>query len=520
MFRMWGLFILAFFLRIAQCGNHTDPLPINPIAVTTMDNDTLKNRKPAVAGTFYPANQKELELNLERLFSTGTPSLKLDNIVAIITPHAGYVYSGSVAASGFNQLPPEAGYKNVFIIGSSHHSNFDGAALYSDGNFITPLGVARVNLPLTKKLIEDNPREFYSLPEVHINEHSLEVQVPFLQYIYKDNIQIVPIVIATNRTGTIKKIAEALSPYFNSENLFVISTDFSHYPEYEAANMIDGLTAKAIIRNNPGDFLEVLETNEDKDIKNLATSICGWTSVLMLLYITEHMENVKYYQINYMNSGDMAYGNKSRVVGYHAIAITNSKNGVVSADMESGSQFSLTEQEKKTLLRIARVTIETYLKNGKTPEPESSQLTDNMKIPAGAFVTLNKHGNLRGCIGQFQSDKPLYTTIQELAISSATRDYRFPKVTQDELTALDIEISILTPLRRIYSIDEIELGRHGIYIKKDGKSGTFLPQVATQTGWDLENFLGHCARDKAGIGWNGWKDAELYTYEAYIFAEN
>ena len=138
---------------------------------------------------------------------------------------------------------------------------------------------------------------------------------------------------------------------------------------------------------------------------------------------------------------------------------------------------------------------------------------------AGAFVTLHTSGKLRGCIGRFDVDEPLYKIVQEMAIASATRDYRFAPVTAAELSEINIEISVLTPLRKIQSIDEIVLGKHGIYIKKGMQSGTFLPQVATDTKWSLEEFLGHCARDKAGIGWDGWKDAEIFIYEAIVFSE-
>jgi hypothetical protein len=484
-----------------------------------MDKDSIINRKPAVAGTFYPANPVELKLQLEKLFSSGMPAKKLGHVAAIISPHAGYVYSGIVAASGYNQLSQEVVYDNVFIIGSSHHASFDGASLYSDGNFITPMGLVKVNLPLTRKLIDDHPLIFKSLPEVQENEHGLEVQLPFLQYLYKEKLQIVPIVIATNRTSTIQKIAEALIPYFTGNNLFVISTDFSHYPEYESACTVDEKTAKSIISNSSADFIKVIDENAAEGIGNLATSICGWTSVLMLLKITENMGEIRYHEIQYMNSGDVSYGDKNRVVGYHAIAVTYNRINTVDGEEKTVKPFSLSHQEKEVCLRIARVTLENYLKIGKIPDPETSVITENLKIPAGAFVTLTKEGKLRGCIGQFQTEKPLYKTIQELAVSSATRDYRFTKVTENELGQLKIEISVLTPLHKIHSIEEIELGRHGIYLKKDGKSGTFLPQVATQTGWDLENFLGHCSHDKAGMGWEGWKDAEIFTYEAYVFGE-
>ena len=181
--------------------------------------------------------------------------------------------------------------------------------------------------------------------------------------------------------------------------------------------------------------------------------------------------------------------------------------------------FNLNQKEKETLLKLARQTIKNYLVKQENFVLQETDLTDNLMANAGAFVTLHKAGRLRGCIGSFSTNEPLHKTIQSMSISAATRDYRFEPVSPDEVDKLHIEISVLTPMQRISSIDEIELGRHGIYIKKGFNAGTFLPQVATDTGWTLEEFLGHCARDKAHIGWTGWEDAEIYTYEAFVFEE-
>jgi AmmeMemoRadiSam system protein A len=152
-------------------------------------------------------------------------------------------------------------------------------------------------------------------------------------------------------------------------------------------------------------------------------------------------------------------------------------------------------------------------------EVDPATLGDALRMPCGAFVTINKHGTLRGCIGRFDASEPLYKVVQEMVIASATRDYRFRPVEEGEVKDLEIEISVLTPMRKISSIDEFQLGKQGIYIRKGSRSGTFLPQVAQETGWTREEFLGHCAQDKAGIGWNGWKDAEWYVYEALVFGE-
>jgi hypothetical protein len=199
------------------------------------------------------------------------------------------------------------------------------------------------------------------------------------------------------------------------------------------------------------------------------------------------------------------------VVGYYAVAVR--------AKQAEEPQFGLNDEEKKSLLGIARSTLDEYLISGKTPEVNRAELTSNLKTRCGAFVTLNKNHELRGCIGRFDASDELYRVVQEMAIAEATQDYRFSPVQPQELRSLEIEISVLTPLRRIDSPDEFELGRQGIYIRKGGRSGTFLPQVAAETGWTKEEFLGHCAQDKAGIGWDGWKDAELFVYEALVFGE-
>jgi AmmeMemoRadiSam system protein B/AmmeMemoRadiSam system protein A len=486
----------------------------------------LTDREPVVAGQFYPGRSDELNTELINLFSEAEPRKVKGEVMAILSPHAGYVFSGGVAASSFNQINPKKKYDIIFVIGSSHRAAFEGASIYNKGNYVTPLGTVNVDLKTANTLINKYD-VFKYRSDAHSYEHSLEVQLPFLQHIMETGFKIVPIVIGTQYAETCKKIAAALEPYFTTDNLFVISTDFSHYPSYEDACKVDNLTASAIISNNPDELLKTLKKNSQMNIPNLATSICGWTSVLTLMYITQDMPGVKYYPVVYKNSGDARYyGDKSRVVGYYSIAVakedteTTISSEKASENNPKKKDFELTAEDKKILLDIARNTVEEYVENREIPPVNTRGFSSNLLTNTGAFVTLHKKGNLRGCIGRFEPDIPLYKVVQEMAVSAATRDFRFSPVKSDELDDIDIEISVLTPLRKIDSVDEIELGRHGIYIKKGYSSGTFLPQVATQTGWSLEEFLGHCSRDKAGIGWEGWKDADIYVYEAIIFSEN
>jgi len=478
------------------------------------NNAPLKqgDRPPAVAGSFYPSDPEELKKMLADLFAKAKPA-SVKNVQAIICPHAGYVFSGIVAASSFNQIDPLKKYDNIFVIGSSHRVSFMGASIYTQGDYVTPLGHVTINTELAKKLIKENPVFIFN-PDADKSEHSVEVQIPFLQYHMKNGIRIVPIILGTQSEQTCQKIAQALKPYFNENNLFVISSDFSHYPSYSDAQANDKRTCDAIITGSPDNLMRVLKDNEQKDIPNLATSLCGWTSVLTLLDITGNDPAYHFTPVFYQNSGDSKYADKSQVVGYWSVAVTHKENL-----QKTPSEFNFTNAEKKELLKIARNTLEKYIPDHVRPVIDAKGLAANLKMKAGAFVTLKENGDLRGCVGRFTSDDPLYLVIQEMAIASSTEDNRFPPVSANEISKLEIEISVLSPMKKINSIDEIILGKHGIYIKKGWNSGTFLPQVANETGWTREDFLGHCARDKAGIGWDGWKNAEIYIYEASVFSE-
>lgn len=495
--------LLSFFL-FSNCKSHTNP----PVIMN--DPDTLQNRQPAVAGSFYPSNPAEIQRMLKQFFAKA-PAHETDlNVMAIISPHAGYVFSGEVAAASFNQIDSAKHYKTIFIIGSSHRNSFSGASVYSIGNYITPLGTVKTDFEIAEKLVSEN-KDLSFDPQYHKGEHSIEVQIPFLQYFLKTDIKIVPILLGTQDSKTCQQIAKALKPYFTADNLFVISTDFSHYPAYNDAVKTDKNIADAIITNNPDKFLDAVESCTEKKVANLSTGCCSWPSVITLMYLTEGMPGINYKQVLYKNSGDSDYGEKNQVVGYYAISVLQEKE----------NKFLLTDSQKKELLKIARTTIQTYLQENRIPDIDVATLSPALRSKAGAFVTLNRHGELRGCIGHFEADNPLFKIVQQMAVASATQDYRFSTVTPLEMKLIDIEISVLTPMHKINNVNQIRLGTDGIYIKKGSRSGTFLPQVATETGWSLEDFLGHCARDKAGIGWDGWKDkdTEIFVYQAFVFGE-
>ena len=464
-----------------------------------------QKREAAVAGKFYPATKQKLRYELGHLFKTAKKREENPyRLQALISPHAGYIFSGEVAASAFNQIPENSSFKKIFVIGSSHRHRFNGGAIYNRGNYETPLGEIQVDTELANQLINSS-KIIIEKTKVHELEHSLEVQLPFLQYKLGNNFTLVPIILGTENPDVCKQLAETLNPWFTPENLFVFSTDFSHYPEYTDANKTDFLTAQAICSNNPQKLLQVLEEHKSKNITNLATPLCGWTSILTLLYLTEK-QNILFEKLEYKNSGDAEiYGDKNQVVGYWAIAAYH-KTG----------ELYITEEEKQELLEKARSAITHFIKTGKKGKiapPVSNGIINEI---TGAFVSIYVKNKLRGCIGGFARKKTLNEMVQSMAVLSAC-DIRFDGLSEKELQEMQLEISVLSPLKKIESANEIQLGKHGIYIKKGLNTGTFLPQVAAKTGWDVEKFLGHCSRDKAGLGWSGWKTAELFTYEAVVF---
>ncbi len=474
-----------------------------------MSKETQKTRKPAVAGSFYPASAKEIKSMLGGwLHLSGNNALTPPR--AIIVPHAGYVFSGEVAASAYNRIPSGHQYKRVFLLGPSHRAGFAGASVDTVYSFAeTPLGKVPIDTSLGKRLISEGKGAFTFWSEAaHDGEHCLEVQLPFLQMVFGDVPPIVPIVIGTERLSVIQNIAKALEPYFNEDNLFIISSDFSHYPSYEDARSSDLYLAETITTGGLEEFLEALRQIDKKDFPGQGTAACGACAIAVLLEMMDAQgrDSFSAEHVMYRNSGDSIYGDKDRVVGYNSIVFTSSDH-----------LFHFTQEEKEKMIATARASIYSYL--GLKYDGDDSPVGVLKEKGYGVFVTLNLNGNLRGCIGRFTSPSSLHSTIREMARSAAFDDPRFPALSKKEAPEIEIEVSVLSPLKRIQSIDEFKLGRDGIYMIKGYNHGTFLPQVAKETGWNTEEFLGHCARDKAGIGYYGWKDAELYTYQTEVVKE-
>ncbi len=476
-----------------------------------------KDRQPAVAGSFYPSGSEKLRSDLQELFGKCNGPVPGTTVRAIIVPHAGYVYSGHTAAAAFSAIPADAEYNNIFLIGASHRFAFEGAAVFTSGDMVTPLGKVPVNRQTGEKLIDES-RYFFTRDDAHNPEHSLEVELPFIQYHFKKTPSVIPILIGTRDKNILISLASSLKPYFTANNLFVISSDFSHYPSYSDAVKTDRKTSDAIVSGDPDALMKAVKNAETSGVEGLATAMCGWTAGMVLMYLTEGDGSLHYRNAEYTNSGDSRFGDRQQVVGYNAI-IVEKKAISVESQAKDKESLVLSSEEKETLLGIARESIKAGLNDTKPGTPDARKLTSALREPLGAFVTITVRGNLRGCIGRFTSPDPLYRVVEVMAREAAFGDPRFPALSAKEYPEIKLEISVLGPMKKISNISEIVIGKHGIYLKKGIMSGTLLPQVASERGWTVTEFLGYCARDKAGIGWDGWKNAEIFVYEALVFGE-
>jgi len=456
-----------------------------------------EDRECVVCGSFYPKEKQKLQEEIKQAFASAK-SLPQKNVQAIIVPHAGYIYSADVAATAYKTLDKK--YKNIFIIGSSHHINFNGVSIYNEGDYTTPLGKVKSNHTIIAKLLEKDFIVYNK--KAHAQEHTIEVQLPFLQTLYQKDLQIIPIVVATSELQTIQKLVHTLKPYFTEENLFVISTDLSHFPNYTDANCVDMELLHSIEKNNIQTFIETLQDPKRHSIPNLQTSACGYSSVLTLLELTQD-QPYRYELLAYKNSGDTLHGDKNRVVGYGAMRVYK-------------NDFFISSQEKQTIKEIAKLTLYEAVIENKRATIDIKELPPLLHQHLGAFVTLYLDGKLKGCIGRFEPNQPLYEVIQDMSIAASRYDKRFTPVKAKELKNVKIEISLLSP-RKKTTMQDIVIGEDGIYVEYGTKSGTYLPHVATQMGWDTEQFVKSCCKEKAGMTQEECTKATLYSYKALVF---
>ncbi|MGV8124171.1 MAG: AmmeMemoRadiSam system protein B [Candidatus Xenobiia bacterium LiM19] len=486
-------------------------------AVTEKSREKGPVKAPEYAGQFYPSEPSELSALISGFLEKAAPRKEKGTIAALICPHAGYVYSGQIAAYGYKLIEGKP-YSTVVVIAPTHHCDFKGFAIYGKGSFQTPLGSIAINEKMAGKLKESC--RCVTFDETPFNqEHSLEVQLPFLQTVLK-RFTIVPVIAGDAGPDDCRSFAEALKKYsIVGKTLVIASSDMSHYYPYRTAVTMD---KKALAR------VEKMEA--EGLLKDTQSGICEYCGIRPVLTAMAYAKEMKAHPVvlSYANSGDTA-GDKSRVVGYSSVAFyTEETKTDVTKEAESvhsehvKTEEFITPEDRKMLLAMARETLEEYLRNGKPPTFfKDSPIPENLKKEAGMFVTLHSKGQLRGCIGYVVGREALHKAVVSLAISSATQDPRFYPVKFEELKDIDIEISVMSPLVKVAGADDIVMGTHGVYIKKGFHSGLFLPQVATETGWDKTTFLRQLCSGKAGLPADAWKDrdTEIYVFTADIFGE-
>jgi len=464
-------------------------------------------RQPAVAGQFYPAAPDELGRMIDQYLAQAAGPVVSGQIVALIAPHAGYVYSGPVAAYSYAQLKGLK-YDRVVVIAPSHFESFAFNSVYDGDAYATPFGNVPIDKEFATKLAKSNSLIQLSSrghkPAQQQGEHAVEVELPFLQRVL-GNFKLVPIVMGEQNYDIERALGVSLAKLLKGTNntLIIASSDLSHYHSYDDATKMDQKTLKTIER---WDYLSL-----SRDFEMRSLEACGGGPIVATMIAAERLGARQARILKYANTGDVT-GDHNRVVGYSAVALTKAANSSASA-----SAFSLTPNDKAFLLRLARTSVETAVHDGKLydpPAPDSPALLEDH----GAFVTLKEKGDLRGCIGLITAVKPLYLVVRDAAVSAALRDPRFRPVSTGELSQLQYEISVITPFHRVLDVRDIQVGRDGLFMIQGQYEGILLPQVPTEQGWDRKTFLEETCL-KAGLPRQAWQDdtTDIFAFSALVF---
>ena len=492
-----------------------------PAGASAPTNQTRHVRAPAVAGVFYPGDAAELSRSIDGYLAAAT-NRPIANLKALICPHAGYPYSGPVAAHAYKLL---AGldFQTVVLLGPSHYAQFQGGSVAAADAYATPLGTVEIS-PKAKSLARCPPYVLEAkclvqrpgwwtqaskpAPEAGEDtpdtwEHSIEVQVPFLQKTLK-NFTILPVVFGPTDPAA---AARVLAEHLDDTTLIVASSDLSHYLPYAQAKEMDARTIRNICA------LETSRLGHD--------DACGLTPVLTLM----HLARLKGWQAELLdarNSGDTA-GDKSRVVGYAAIAFHGPAREAASEAAREPAR--LNASERKQLLGLARQALGEAVKTGRRPAVDAAQFSAELRRKQGCFVTLTQKGELRGCIGHIFPQEPLWQGILDNAQNAALRDPRFAPVTAGEVAGIQIEISVLSePVPLEFKspedlLNKLQPHRDGVVLQVRGQGSTFLPQVWEQLP-DKVEFLEHLSQ-KAGCPRGAWREAgtRVMIYHAEAFKE-
>lgn len=471
--------------------------------------------RSGIAGTWYSAEKEALAKQVEDVFK-GAEAKPEKDIIALILPHAGYQYSGSTAAAGLRRL--ENRYKRVIVIGPSHRIGMEEMLCVARAAQIeTPLGKIPQDLAFINKLLKYPI--FQQFPDVIQNEHSTQIELPLLQK-QLGSFDVVLIVAGQCSQETIKRGAEILKGLVDEDTLVVVSSDFTHYGQsYRYVPFKDNIPEK-LKELDMGAYkkIEALDSSGFlRYIGDTGDTICGYVPIAILLSMAD--KGTKVELVKYATSGSMS-GDFSQSVSYCAIAMKGAWRQVAQAQQQPASG-KLSEEDKKVLLKLARKTIEYCLR--KRAVPEANELgvavSEAMKQPRAAFVTLTKNKMLRGCIGDIFPRQPLYKSVMANAINAAINDTRFKSMEISECNDISIEISALTVPEPVKSAKDIRIGIDGVILSKSGRTAVFLPQVAVEQHWGLEEMLSNLS-EKAGLAADAWKEgAKFLVFQAEVFGE-
>jgi MEMO1 family protein len=472
--------------------------------------------KSSLAGKWYPTDANTLDKQIGDFFQKAKVE-PIDNVIALILPHAGYQFSGQTAAMGLKTTDKK--YKRVIIIGPSHYVPMEEILSVPRVTYYqTPLGLMPVDIEFVDKLLQ-YPM-FRNVPQANEYEHSTQIQMPLLQHQLKD-FRIVPIVAGTCSLETINKAADILKSLVDDDTLVIASSDFVHYgPNYDYVPFKDDVPNQIKkLDTDAYKFIAALDYKGFLDYqRKTGATICGYVPIAILLAMMPSSTQAKL--INRTSSGELM-GDSTNSVSYLSIAFSGTWSAAAKTPLQAGSD-NLTQDDKSQLLALARKTIVYYLTKGRSPQESDLdiKISDAMKEPRAAFVTLEENNELRGCIGDIFPHQPLYKSVIANAINAAVNDWRFNPVTKQECNNLTIEISALTVPKPIKSTDQIRIGVDGVILKKNGRSAVFLPQVAPEQGWNVEQMLTQLSL-KAGLPPDAWKhDADFEVFQAVVFSEN
>ncbi|MFC1908601.1 AmmeMemoRadiSam system protein B [Chloroflexota bacterium] len=430
-------------------------------------------RKPIAAGQFYAASASELTAMIERLVDENAEK---EEVVGLVSPHAGYIYSGAVAAAAISRIE----FKDTFIIlGPNHTGRGEPFSIMTEGTWQTPLGEIAIDSELGKRILAKSSY-LQEDQEAHQYEHSIEVQLPFLQY-FKSDIRIVPIILAYGDSAAYKEIGKEIAAAvkeLGKEVVIMTSSDMTHYESDESARKKDTQAIDAILDLDEDELL--------KRVEQLDISMCGVAPTVSLIAAAKELGAGGAELVKYQTSGDTS-GDYSRVVGYAGIIIKKAK--------------------MHPLAKLARKTVETYVREGETPVP--GELTPEMKEKAGVFVSIHKMGALRGCIGTFEPARQnVAEEVIANAVSSATRDPRFPAIAPDELGQLSYSVDVLTTPEPVADAGQLDPQKYGVIVEAGWRRGLLLPDLE---GVDSVEYQIDICRQKAGIDPD--EPVKLYRFE-------